>query len=170
MASARWIGAIDHRDKRSAISGTLATVANGQVARVADGIPPVQPGGTVHFQLPSLLPKTHYWVGVRAKDECLTAGAPTIIDFATEGSTTGEVDACFVATAAWGSLMQQQVGALRHFRDRWLRSSPLGEIFVEAYYTFGPTLAEIIEPSPTLRQMARAGLSSLVTAAEDTVE
>ena len=109
-------------------------------------------------------------VGVRAKDECLTAGAPKIIDFSTEAAQNGEVDACFVATAAWGSLMEAQVGALRHFRDRLLRTSPLGEVFVEAYYTFGPALAEVIEPSPTLRQMARSGLSSLVTAAEDAVK
>jgi hypothetical protein len=138
--------------------------------RIADGLAPVAAGGTVTFELPGLLPKTHYWVGVRAKDECLTAGAPRIIDFSTEASQNGEVDACFVATAAWGSLMEAQVGALRHFRDRMLRTSPLGEVFVEAYYTFGPALAEVIEPSPTLRQMARSGLSSLVTAAEDAVK
>jgi hypothetical protein len=138
--------------------------------RVADGLTPVEAGSTVTFQIPSLLPKTHYWVGVRAKDECLTAGQPTIIDFTTEAAEGGEVDACFVATAAWGSLMQAQVGSLRHFRDRVLRASVLGELFVETYYTFGPALAEVIEPSATLRQMARSGLSSLVTAAEDAVK
>ncbi len=138
--------------------------------RIADGVLPGAAGSTVTFSVPNLLPKTRYWVGVRAKDECLTAGAPTIIDFSTDAAQGGQVDACFVATAAWGSLMQAQVGSLRRFRDRALRTQALGEIFVEAYYTFGPALAEIIEPSQTLRQMARTGLSPLVTAAEDAVK
>jgi hypothetical protein len=138
--------------------------------RIAEDLAPAAAGKQLTFELPGLLPETTYWVGMRAKDECLTAGATTIISFTTPALTGGEVDACFVATAAWGSLMEQQVGALRAFRDRALRTQVLGEIFVEAYYTFGPALAEVIEPSDDLRGLARQGLSPLVEAAEHAVE
>jgi hypothetical protein len=51
--------------------------------RIADSLEPGEPGSTVSFTVPGLLPKTRYWVGVRAKDECLTAGSASIIEFTT---------------------------------------------------------------------------------------
>ncbi len=147
---------------------TEADFATGTLA--AEGLVPVAAGERVSFTLPGLLPETIYSVGVRAKDECLVAGAAAIVELTTAAAVGGEVDQCFVATAAWGSLLEPHVTGLRRFRDRALRHAVLGEIFVEAYYTFAPALAEIIEPSETLRQLARSGLAPLVTAAEDAVE
>jgi hypothetical protein len=138
--------------------------------RVAEDLPPAEAGKQLSFAIADLLPETQYWVGVRAKDECLTPGAVTIASFTTPALESGEVDACFVATAAWGSLMEAQVGILRQFRDRALRTQVLGELFVEAYYTFGPALAEVIEPSQDLRALAREGLSPLVEAAGHAVK
>ena len=54
---------------------------------------------------------------------------------------SGSVDACFVATAAYGSLLANDVEMLRHVRDTMLRTNVLGELGVETYYTFGPALA-----------------------------
>jgi hypothetical protein len=135
---------------------------------VSDGIPlgtvvrPVMPGQSQTFTVGGLFPETHYWVGIRAVDDCLNYGPITFVEVQTPRAENLEVDACFVATAAWGSLMEAHVGALRRFRDRWLRSQILGELFVEAYYTFGPALAQVIRPSTTLRGVARQGLGPFV--------
>ncbi len=137
---------------------------------VADGVRPQAAGTTQVIALEDLLPETAYWVGVRAKDDCLNASAVVFTSFQTPAATGLEVDACFVATAAWGSLMEGHVTSLRQFRDRVLRSTALGEIAVVAYYTFGPALAEVIRPSDTLRALTRDGLSPLVDFARTLVE
>jgi hypothetical protein len=38
----------------------------------------------------------------------------------------------------------------------------LGELAIEAYYTFGPVLAGVIGESALLRETARAGLEPIV--------
>ena len=112
----------------------------------------------------SLLPQTHYWIGIRAFDDCRNVGPLTVIDVTTSQRETGEVDACFVATAAYGSLLANDVEMLRHFRDSYLRNNVLGELLVEAYYTFGPALAGVIGESDDLRGIARDALDPLVDA------
>jgi hypothetical protein len=125
-------------------------------------ITPAGPGAVQTLELGNLHPETRYWLGIRAQGECLNGGPPAILEFVTPRLETPEVAACFVATAAWGTPMVAQVGLLRRFRDRLLRRVVIGEIFVETYYTFGPALAGVIRPSPTLRQAARGGLGPLV--------
>jgi hypothetical protein len=51
---------------------------------------------------------------------------------------------------------------LRHFRDTFLQTTALGELFVESYYTFGPGVAGMIGPSELLRTTARDVLSPVV--------
>ncbi len=85
-----------------------------------------------------LLPRTNYSIGVRAFDECGNVGPVETFDFTTPRPRAGEVDACFVATAAYGSLLAGEVSALRLFRDVMLRTHVPGELAVEGYYTFGP--------------------------------
>lgn len=112
-----------------------------------------------------LLPNTNYSIGIRATDECLNEGQVVSAQVVTPKPIPGGVDACFVATAAYGSLMANEVVALRSFRDRYLRSHPVGELFVESYYTVGPAFAKLIEGSPLLRRTARAALAPLVNRA-----
>ncbi len=131
-------------------------------ARFAATFPILSPGMTQTFEITGLAAQTHYYVGVRALDGCLNPGAVAFADFVTPKPPTGSVDACFVATAAWGSPMQDEVSMLRRFRDQALRSQAVGELFVEAYYTFGPALAATIEPSDTLRGLARTALGPAV--------
>ncbi len=122
-----------------------------------------QPAGTVHNVLiEGLLPNTNYSVGIRATDECLNAGGITTLSALTPRPEAGSVDACFVATAAYGSLLANEVVALRSFRDRFLRTHATGEILVESYYTFGPALAKLMVGSPLLRDTARAALEPAV--------
>jgi Fibronectin type III domain len=127
------------------------------------GVAPVDPGRPQTVTVAGLLPETDYQVGIRAFDECHNAGPLLVVPITTSDRQAGEVDACFVATAAYGSPLAGDVGMLRKFRDAMLRSSVLGELAVEAYYTFGPLAAGVVGESDVLRATARAALDPLVT-------
>ena len=75
-----------------------------------------------------------------------------------------EVDWCFVATAAYGSVMANDVEMLRRFRDSILERTVFGELAVETYYTFGPAVAGVIGESDLLRATARTVLAPIVQA------
>lgn len=62
---------------------------------------------------------------------------------------------CFIATAAYGSPLHQDVGLFRQFRDEVLMPSPLGRAAVAAYYRFSPPLADFIAKHPSARNLAR---------------
>jgi hypothetical protein len=109
-----------------------------------------------------LLPETQYTVAVRAFDDCHNTSGIASTTFVTAPRRIGEVDACFVATAAYGSLLANDVEMLRRFRDRMLKHTVLGELAVETYYTFGPTVAGVIGESDLLRSTARGFLAPLV--------
>jgi hypothetical protein len=128
-------------------------------------VTPDPPGTLQSFAIDALLPETDYWIGVRAFDKCHNAGAVAITKVRTSARISGSVDACFVATAAYGSILANDVELLRHVRDSWLRTNALGELGVEAYYTFGPAFAGVIGDSELLRQTARAVLTPITARA-----
>jgi hypothetical protein len=129
---------------------------------IAAAVVPEAPGSQQDVELTGLLPETLYYVGIRAYDDCRNEGPLATFSFVTEARTGGEVDACFVATAAYGSFLANDVSHLRSFRDGYLRQSVLGELFVESYYSIGPAFSAAIDPSDTLRHAARSGLAPLV--------
>jgi hypothetical protein len=137
-------------------------------ANFTDGVPadvqvaPVMPGQEQTLTISNLLPRLSYSIAVRAFDECKNYGEVRVVQVTTPEFEGGHVDACFVATAAFGSLMERDVEMLRRFRDRFLRTHVAGELLVQSYYTFGPALSRLIAPSETLRRAARAGLAPLV--------
>jgi len=122
------------------------------------------PGYAQRIDISGLLPETDYWVGVRAFDDCRNYGPVAIARFTTAPRAAGAVDACFVATAAYGSLMANDVEMLRRYRDTFLTRSVLGELAVETYYTFGPAVAGVVGESDLLRASARAVLAPIVGA------
>jgi hypothetical protein len=130
--------------------------------KVATSVPITAPGARSTVDVPGLLPETEYWIGIRAYDECRNDGPLGIIHVITLARPPGYVDACFVATAAYGSRMASDVELLRHFRDAMLESSVLGELAVETYYTFGPPVAGVVGESEFLRALARDVIAPLV--------
>ncbi len=72
--------------------------------------------------------------------------------------------ACFIATAAYGSLLDPAVVILREFRDHYLKTNFLGRKFVTWYYTHSPPLADRIAASPRLRFATRILLVPLIGA------
>ena len=65
---------------------------------------------------------------------------------------------CFIATAAYGTPMAEEIGILREFRDKYLLTNPVGEALVEFYYKVSPQIAEFIAEHPSLKPIVRAGL------------
>jgi hypothetical protein len=125
-------------------------------------VAPASAGSRQTFTIFGLLPGTDYTVAVRGRDGCYQDGAIATTHFTTASATGSEVDACFIATAAYGSLMANDVELLRHVRDAYLSHTAIGELAIETYYTFGPAVAQVVAPSELLRQTARDALAPVV--------
>jgi hypothetical protein len=69
---------------------------------------------------------------------------------------------CFVATAAYGSVMEPSVKVLREFRDRFLLTNSAGSAFVVLYYAYSPPMANFIAGKDTVRLVVRWSLLPLV--------
>jgi len=65
---------------------------------------------------------------------------------------------CFIATAAYGTPMAEEIQTLREFRNEYLLTNPLGQAFVNLYYKVSPPIAEFITDHPSLKPIVRAGL------------
>ena len=92
------------------------------------------------------------------------SGGPTaeawFDDISLEEKLTNE---CFIATAAYGSAMDERVDALRGFRDGFLSDDSIGAGFVSAYYRTSPPIAAYIDDHPALKPVVEAGLAPSVT-------
>ena len=62
---------------------------------------------------------------------------------------------CFVATAAYGTPMSEEVDILRKFRDELLLGNPAGRTFVAVYYKLSPPIAKSISEHQVLRTVIR---------------
>jgi hypothetical protein len=65
---------------------------------------------------------------------------------------------CFIATAAYGSPMAEEIDILREFRDEYLLTNSVGRALVDLYYRVSPPMAEFITEHPSLKTIVRAGL------------
>jgi len=73
---------------------------------------------------------------------------------------------CFIATAAYGSPLAPELDTLRKFRDQYLLTNQLGQLFVAQYYQYSPPLADYIRERENLRKIIRVGLKPVVKMAE----
>ncbi len=71
-------------------------------------------------------------------------------------------DECFIATAAFGSKNQSDVVLLRQFRDQFLLTNPIGQLFVETYYNNSPPIAQFIAGNTILKFVTRVLLLPFV--------
>jgi len=62
---------------------------------------------------------------------------------------------CFIATAAYGSFMHDDVKLLRQFRDAYLLSNTAGKWIVGMYYHYSPPIADIIRQRDWLKGLTR---------------
>ncbi|VAW36680.1 hypothetical protein MNBD_DELTA04-1423 [hydrothermal vent metagenome] len=71
-------------------------------------------------------------------------------------------DACFIATAAYGTIINPYVRLLRDFRDRYLLTNHAGRAFVRLYYHYSPPVADYIASRSILRLIVRILLLPLI--------
>ncbi|MCC6622739.1 MAG: hypothetical protein IT385_15870 [Deltaproteobacteria bacterium] len=115
-----------------------------------------------------------YYVAVVAEDEAenesplsnLVEVVPQqTTDFWERYQQTGGTDPggfCFIATAAYGSPLEGELGVLRSFRDDVLMTSAGGRSLVDAYYKHGRRWAAWIADKPALKALVRVALVPLV--------
>jgi hypothetical protein len=106
--------------------------------------------------------ETDYELEIAAIDVCQGQSDPVAAGLKTTPIDFTTVPPCFVATAAYGSPLADEIWALRRFRDRYLMTNPAGRAFVDAYYAVGPYAADIIAEHPWMRTTTRVLLTPLV--------
>jgi len=85
----------------------------------------------------------------------------TVSDGILEGADTTTVviydpsQGCFIATAAYGTPIADQINVLREFRDVVLLKSTAGSQFVALYYQLSPPVADFIAGNEPLRILVR---------------
>lgn len=123
--------------------------------------------GEVSLPVEQLWGDYTYQFAVVYEDRCSFESQVATTDATTPRQNFQTIDTfCVVATAAWGASWNDEVAALRSFRDRVLRPSPLGNAFVNAYYEYGPSVAWWLSKNDYARGVARVLLSPLANAAK----
>ena len=69
---------------------------------------------------------------------------------------------CFIATAAYGTFLADEVVVLRQFRDEHLTRCRMGKALVAVYYRVSPPLARVISRNPVLAAAIRFLVNPLV--------
>ncbi len=73
-----------------------------------------------------------------------------------EGELFGPfADACFIATAAYGTESAEEIDILRDFRDEVLAKSEAGRDYIGFYYAVSPDIADFIAEREWLRTLVR---------------
>jgi hypothetical protein len=74
--------------------------------------------------------------------------------YAKSNSGSNGQQACYIATATYGTPYAQEIDILRAFRDKKLINYWAGRIFIFFYYRFSPPIARIIAKSAILKKMS----------------
>ncbi len=107
--------------------------------------------GSYESDVEDITPGTRYYLRAYAvlADDTIIYGNQVVVK--TE-------DACFIATAAYGSILDKHVVILREFRDTFLAKNSLGQLVIGTYYKYSPWLASIIEQHEMLAAVVRFAL------------
>ncbi len=84
------------------------------------------------------------------------------IDDTGSGDSSAGSSKCFIATAAYGSYMEDEVMVLRRFREDHLLTNTAGRAIVKIYYELSPPIADYIRGHEKVRVVVRAALAPIV--------
>ncbi len=107
------------------------------------------------------------WTNVLARGGSEREFAVSALDASNDGSTavtfegSNSSGSCFIATAAYGTPMAEELNTLRSFRDSQLLTNPAGASFTDMYYRMSPPIAEFIADYPRVRAAARAVIAPI---------
>ena len=80
--------------------------------------------------------------------------------------SSGSSGTCFIATAAFGTPMAEEINTLRQVRDSYMLNNALGTTFVDTYYRLSPPIASKVAQYPALASVVRAVLMPIVLIAK----
>ena len=134
---------------------------------LTEGNSPIDVGNQIEFTLHGLINDINYFLAATAYN---TEGLES--DYSEEliyntGNHAPPADAgndigCFIATAAYGSLMANEVVMLRNFRDNVLLQTSWGRSLVKFYYKISPPIASYIKNNKLLEALTRYSLMPLI--------
>lgn len=142
--------------------GMVANVGDFLSAQPGPTVAPGTPGSAQQIVVELPRPNSAYTLAIRTQNHCGDTSRVTTLNVTTDMRQFTTVDACFIATAAYGSLHQEDVTTLRRFRDDVLVPTEAGRMFVQGYYAVSPPIADVIRDSEILKAMTRAVLGPLV--------
>lgn len=73
---------------------------------------------------------------------------------------------CFIATAAFGSEISNEVITLKLYRDKVLINNAIGRAFIKTYYRLSPPIANLIRKKPQVRALVRFLLKPIIRLAK----
>ena len=76
---------------------------------------------------------------------------------------------CFIAAAAYGTPMANEIDVLRAVRDDYLLGTSLGSLFVEMYYRVSPPIADVVAQNPPLAALVRLLLVPVIALANSSL-
>ncbi|RKY34430.1 MAG: hypothetical protein DRP78_06565, partial [Candidatus Omnitrophota bacterium] len=86
----------------------------------------------------------------------------SVADTLPVNNTSSSGGNCFIATAAYGTPMAEEVKTLSRFRDKYLLTNYCGKTFVNLYYKYSPKMANYLRHRNRARSVVRLMLSPLV--------
>lgn len=121
------------------------------------------PDNAIYINMKALL----LWEGKGDKDQARTlleraaVLKPSDIDIQ-NNLTAINSSQCFIATAAYGHPLADEIHILRKWRDNTLSKSLLGRNFLFFYYRISPPLAQVVSKSLMARSVVRWVISAIL--------